>query len=135
MLLNRGIGTVSATFGPKPFGLYYVSVAHRNSVWTWSANPVSVTGTTPLYNFTTAQNMAYGNGQALAEAGQWAIYTGDINQDEFIDSNDFPDLDSDTFNGFVGYYTTDLNGDGFVDSNDFPVLDNNTFNGVVSQHP
>ena len=126
-------GLVSATFLPKAFGPYYVVVKHRNSIQTWSANPVAITGTTPLYNFASAPAQALGSNQALAETGVWAMYTGDVNQDDFIDSNDFPDLDNDIFNGVAFVYaTTDLNGDGFVDSNDFPVMDNNIFNGVAA---
>ena len=70
------------------------------------------------------------------ETGVWAIYTGDLNQDEFIDGNDFPDFDTDSFNGVNSEYkSTDMNGDGFVDGNDFPVFDVNSFNGVSSVHP
>ena len=77
-----------------------------------------------------------GDNQVAVESGVWALFTGDINQDDFIDSNDFPDLDTDIFNGVaLVYTTTDLNGDGFVDSNDFPVLDNNIFNEVAAVYP
>ena len=70
------------------------------------------------------------------EPGVWAIYTGDLNQDDFIDSFDFPIFDLDASNGVAGVYVaTDMNGDGFVDPFDFPVFDVNSFNGVSAVYP
>ena len=63
--------------------------------------------------------------------GNWAFYTGDINQDGYIDANDFPPYDADNHSAvrFV-YATTDFNGDGYVDANDYPVFDGNNHHGV-----
>ena len=88
------------------------------------------------YDFSTAASQAYGNNQIEVEPVVFAIYSGDLNQDGFIDSFDFPALDSDIFNGVSGVYVnTDLNGDGFVDSFDFPVFDANSYNGVSVMTP
>ena len=128
-------GMASANF-TKPGGEYYIAVRHRNTTQTWSAAPVLCSSATPLYNFSSAANKAFGNNQAEVAPGVWAMFTGDLNQDDFIDSNDFPDFDTDNFNGVNSVYVaTDMNGDGFVDSNDFPVFDNNSFNGVSSMRP
>ncbi len=128
-------GSVLANF-TQPEGSYYISVKHRNSIQTWSANPVECTASTVLYDFSASVSMAMGDNQAMVEAGVFAFYTGDINQDDFIDGNDFPAFDTDSFNGVAfEYVATDLNGDGFVDGNDFPVFDNNSFNGITSIHP
>jgi hypothetical protein len=109
---------------------YYLVVKHRNSIETWSANAIQLTSYT-YHNFTTAANKAYGENQIEMETNKWAFYTGDINQDGFVDSFDFPALDTDIFNGVSSaYVNTDLNGDGFVDSFDFPMFDVNSFNGV-----
>ncbi|MEO6489735.1 MAG: hypothetical protein ABIO04_07345, partial [Ferruginibacter sp.] len=92
-----------------------------------------------IYKFTTTGVLSHiaGTGvMAEVEPGVWAFFTGDLNQDEFIDGNDFPAFDNDSFNGVAfEYKATDLNGDGFVDANDFPVFDNNSFSGVSSIHP
>ncbi len=127
-------GTATATFAPVS-GSYYIAILHRNTVQTWSANPVPVGAVPASYDFTTAANKAFGDN--MVQIGSvWAFYTGDLNQDEFIDVNDFPDFDNDSFNGVAfEYKATDMNGDGFVDVNDFPVFDNNSFNGVTSIHP
>ena len=68
--------------------------------------------------------------------GIWSFYTGDVNQDEFIDIFDFPDYDLDNQN-FVAfeYKATDFNGDGFVDIFDFPIYDGNNQNFIFAIHP
>ena len=127
-------GTVSLTFTPIT-GSYYIAVKHRNSLQTWSANPVTVGQTPVLYDFSMAANKAYGNNMIQIGA-VWALYTGDINQDEFIDGFDYPAFDNDNLSGVTGVYsTTDMNGDGFVDGFDYPVFDNNNINGIESIHP
>ena len=128
-------GTASVPF-TQSAGLYYIAIKHRNTVQTWSANPIACSDNTALYDFTTAPDKAYGNNQVQVEPGVWAFFTGDMNQDEFIDGNDFPPFDADSYNGVnTVYVATDLNGDGFVDGNDFPVFDNNSYNGVSAVHP
>ena len=133
MLLTNG--TVSASLTQIP-GLYYIAIKHRNSLQTWSANPVTINATSSLYDFSLAANKAMNNSQVLLETGRYAFFTGDLNQDDFIDSNDFPSFDNDVFSGVAFIYVaTDLNGDGFVDSNDFPVFDQNNANGIYAGHP
>jgi hypothetical protein len=130
-------GTAVVTFA-QPAGSYYIAIKHRNTVQTWTGGPVACTTSTPLYDFSTAANKAYASNQALVAQGVWAFFTGDINQDEYIDGNDFPQYDFESSSGglYDGIYTpADMNGDGFVDGNDFPVFDNNSFNGVTSIHP
>ena len=127
-------GTASITF-PSLNGSYFIAVRHRNTIQTWSANPVAVGESPADYDFTTAANKAYGDNMKQV-SGVWVFFTGDINQDEFIDVNDFPEFDQDSYNGVnFEYKATDMNGDGFVDANDFPVFDLNSFNGVSSIHP
>ena len=128
-------GTVSVTF-TQPAGSYYIAIRHRNTLQTWSAAPVACTVSTPLYNFTTAANKAYANNQVQVVPGIWAFFTGDLNQDQFIDPFDFWGFDTDSQNGVQGVYVaTDFNGDGFVDPFDFQVFDENSQNGVSSIHP
>ena len=128
-------GLASATF-TEAAGSYYIAIKHRNAIQTWSTNPVTCSVSTALYDFSSAANRAMGNNQVEVETGVWAFYTGDLNQDDFIDGNDFPAFDNDSFNGIAQVYVaTDMNGDGFVDGNDFPVFDVNSFNGVSSVHP
>jgi hypothetical protein len=104
---------------------YYIVVKHRNSLETWSASVVLM-GTTTSYDFSSAATQAYGGNLVnLGLSGVFGIYAGDINQDGFIDGNDFTDVDNDNSNFASGYLYTDTNGDGFVDGNDFTLIDNN----------
>lgn len=132
LLSTNGIAT---TLFEAPNANYYISVQHRNSIETWSATAIACTNNT-VYDFTTQANKAYGNNQTLIATNVYAIHTGDINQDGFIDAFDFPMFDQDAYNNLNGMYVnTDLNGDGFVDSFDFPILDENMSFGVSSIHP
>ena len=114
---------------------YYLALQHRNSIRTWAAVPVTIAGFTG-YKFTADAADALGSNQVEVDPGIWAIYTGDINQDGFVDGFDFPLLDADITSGVSGVYAnTDLNGDGFVDSFDFPIYDTNSFAGISEVSP
>jgi len=126
-MIVRGLGVEGQS--------YFVVLKHRSGLETWSATPVLI-GQQSVFDFSTAASQAYGDNQTEVEPGVYAMYTGDINQDGFIDSFDFPALDTDIFNGVASVYVnTDLNGDGFVDGFDFPFLDINSFNGVSVMTP
>ena len=114
---------------------YYIAVKHRYSLETWSAEEILLEPLT-AYDFIYTDVNAYGANVADFGIPMFGLFTGDINQDGFIDSFDFPSLDTDIFNGVSGVYAnTDLNGDGFVDSFDFPIFDVNSANGVSAMTP
>ena len=133
-LLNLN-GTTVCTFTPSVSGSYYIAVRHRNGIQTWSASPVLFSTSPVNYDFTTAANKAYGNNMMQLAAGIWALYSGDINQDENTDLLDLSMLETDISNFSFGYKTTDLNGDGNVDLLDSPVLEDNINNFIFSNHP
>jgi hypothetical protein len=110
-------GTATCLF-PSMNNTYYVVIKHRNSVETWSSNPVMISGNSNYY-FTTALSQAYGSNQVQVENGIWALYSGDINQDGVVDGIDYNDWENDSNNFAGGYFSTDLNGDGIVDGLDF----------------
>lgn len=87
-----------------------------------------------MENAQAQSNPAFGDNQVVVDviAGQpvFAIYSGDINQDGFIDVIDYLDLDVDIQIGNSGYLSTDLNGDGFVDVLDYLLLDKNVLAGI-----
>ena len=129
-------GTSDLTFNNADIGSsYWIVVKHRNSIQTWSSSPVLIQPLTD-YNFSLSSSQAFGDNMKLVDNGIWAAYTGDVNQDEFIDIFDFPefDLDNQNFVSFL-YVSTDFNGDGFVDIFDFPVYDSNNQNFIFSIHP
>ncbi|MCK9616838.1 MAG: hypothetical protein M0R21_03280 [Lentimicrobiaceae bacterium] len=131
-LLSDGNATVQ--FPVSFSNSYYISVAQRNSITTWSATPVSMEAVTTFYDFTTAVTNAYGDN--LKHAGSnFLIFSGDINQDGFVDSADMSLLGNDATNFIMGYLATDINGDGFVDSADMTIVDDNAGNFVSSITP
>lgn len=129
-------GMVTFQLNSIPESRYYLVLRHRNSLETWNATPLMIRAGNNTYDFTDASSKAYGANMAEVEPGVWAIFTGDINQDGFIDASDFPYFDTDNMNGVFGQYVaTDLNGDGFVDASDFPIYDSNNMNGVFTISP
>ncbi len=118
-------GTASISLPGAAVGnYYYIVLKHRNSLETWSADSVLISSSLS-YDFSTAATQAYGSNMVDLGSGVFGIYAGDINQDGFIDGNDFTDVDNDNSNFASGYLYTDTNGDGFVDGNDFTLIDNN----------
>lgn len=89
---------------------YYLIIKHRNSIETWSSVTVQFISGSLNYDFTSAQNKAYGNNLKLVN-GKWCIYSGDVNQDGFVNSNDLMTVYSDNVIGAAGYLLTDLNND------------------------
>jgi hypothetical protein len=101
-----------------------------------SANAVSLSGSSSLYDFTTAQAKAYGTNamkDLLGNATVFGMFGGDGNGDGFVTAGDkniywFPQ------NGTIGYLSGDFNLDSFVTAGDknliwFPN------NGLVAQIP
>ncbi len=127
-------GTATANFVTLP-GPYYIVLKHRNAIETWSANPVTMTSPSTSYNFSNAVNKAYGDNLKQVDSGIWALYTGELNQDENIDLLDAQLMELDILLFNSGYLATDLNGDGNVDLLDTPVVESNINNFVFSYHP
>jgi hypothetical protein len=128
-------GTAIASFSAAANGSYYLSVKHRNAVNTWSATPVTIGPAVINYDFTTAATQAFGSNQVEVEPGVWAFYSGDIDQDYFVDSPDYSLWDADYNLGSIGAFPTDLDGDGFVDLPDYAIWEGNYINGVSSSQP
>jgi hypothetical protein len=138
-ILDSTTFTAAATLSNAASGNYYVVIKHRNSIETWSANPVAfIKGSTVSYDFTDAQSKAYGNNQVKVSTSpeRWAIYSGDVNQDGYVDPLDLALIDNDSYNYVSGNaLATDLNGDRYTDPLDLAIADNNSFNYVGIQRP
>ncbi len=136
-LLDSLTYTATGTFSTAASGNYYIVIKHRNSVETWSASGVTFTkGSTVSYDFTTAASQAYGNNETEVSTGVFAIYSGDCNQDGYVDPLDLSLVDQDSFNYVAGMaLATDVNGDKYVDPLDLSIVDQNSFNYVGIQRP
>jgi hypothetical protein len=134
-ILNTN-GTLSINDIPANLsGNYYIVIKHRNSIATWSNLPISFASSVINYNFTTSASSVYGDNLKPVGIGLFAIFVGDVNQDEVIDLSDLVDMDTDLTNGTVAYVVYDLNGDGVVDLSDLVAIDENLTNGVVAINP
>jgi hypothetical protein len=122
-------GTATISFPGSILGhSYYVAVRHRNSVETWSANPVTMTSTT-TYDFTTSLSSAYEDGvnppMKSLGMGRYGIYGGDVTQDGTIDAVDLQITENDASQFLFGYYQSDCTGDGAPDAVDLQIMENN----------
>ena len=121
ILSTSGIGNFY--FPNTAAGNYYLVIRHRNGIESWSAVPVNISEGTN-YNFTNAQNKAYGNNQSNLGDGNFAILSGDISeptlgigyQDGIIESQDYSDMENAVSITLQGYMPQDITGDGIVES-------------------
>jgi len=83
----------------------------------------------------TPTNNAYADNQVEVDPGVFAIYSGDINQDGYIDPFDYSILQTDILSFAFGYVDSDLNGDGYVDPYDYAIYQKNSLDFVSSIRP
>jgi hypothetical protein len=131
-LSTSGIATTTV-YGDLQ-GSYYITIKHRNSITTTSANPVSFNGSTVTYSFSSAASQAYGNNMKLV-GGKYVVYGGDLTQDGSIDTGDMVSVDNDSYNYMTGYLNSDTNGDGVIDTGDMVIVDNNAGNYISTITP
>jgi hypothetical protein len=114
-------------FSNAPPGNYYLMVRHRNSIETWSkaGGEAYVFGQTFSYDFTNATSQAFGSNLIL-NGSKYCIYSGDADQDGFVNLSDVILIYNDANNFINGYVRTDLNGDNISDLNDMIIAYNNS---------
>ena len=108
---------------------YYVEVRHRNALDTWSANPVMFSYQQTSIAFSVDEIYAYGNNEIQVDASPYnvfAFYSGDVNQDGYIDLTDVLAIYNGANNFLTGYVVTDLTGDSIVDLTDILMAYNNS---------
>lgn len=110
-------------------GSYYLTVKHRNSIETVSADPVSFASGIINYNFTTSATQAFGSNMKDM-GGVFAIYSGDVNVDGIVDGTDMASSENSSNAITLGYVPQDVNGDGIVDGSDMAIIENNS-NAIV----
>jgi hypothetical protein len=142
-LSTSGVATINI---PAIYnGSYYVTILHRNSIATVSAVPVSFSGATAQWNFSTAATQAYGNNLKNI-GGVYCLFTGDVSsagapypapavQDNVIDLNDLYYIYPSYLASDLGYKPGDLNGDGVVDLSDVYLAYANYLLGIYEITP
>jgi hypothetical protein len=113
---------------------YWIVLKHRNAIETWSSSPVTIAMNTN-YDFTTAQNKAYGSNmiRAFDNNQLWTVYSGDISdpvlglghQDGLIESQDYLDEENAVSIIKSGYVVEDISGDALVEAADYGIMENN----------
>ena len=122
-------GTAVLSVPGEYSGTYYITIRHRNSLETTTAVPVSFAGSTIEQSFGSRADV-YGGNLGTTPDGRFVIYAGDVNQDGFIDTQDYIDVDNDSYNYASGYLVSDVDGNGMVDTNDYIFIDNNNYNYI-----
>ena len=117
---------------------YYIEVTHRNALTTWSADPVTFVNSDASVAFSVNSNYAYGDNEIQVDNNPYdvfAFYSGDVNQDGFIDLTDVLTIYNGTNNFLTGYVVTDLTGDSIVDLTDILMAYNNSVKFVSVIRP
>jgi hypothetical protein len=110
-------GTSQVSFDGVAAGSYYIVVWHRDHLAIMSANPVALSSSSSLYDFTTAQAQAYGT-DPMADLGdsKYGLILGDANGDGIVDATDRSSAWNDRLQ--TGYKNSDVGLDGIVDASD-----------------
>ncbi len=122
-------GVSPLAFTASTPGNYYLVVRHRNHLAVMSANAMTLSLASTLFDFTQSGNSYGVDSQWQVAPSVYAMIAGDASGDGFIDINDFTDADNNQFNS--GYLLYDANLDGFIDINDFTDADNHQFLGTL----
>ena len=118
-------------------GSYYISVKHRNSLETWSYEPKIINNEFKSFTFKDALGSAYGNNMATVNSDDYdfGFYSGDVNQDGFIDLTDVILIINDANSFVTGYKVTDLTGNNITDLTDALFAYNNSVKFVSLVRP
>ncbi|MEO8666608.1 MAG: LamG-like jellyroll fold domain-containing protein [Ignavibacteria bacterium] len=118
---------------------YYIHMKHRNSIETWNSSLVGFDNfaSQATYDFTTDSTKAFGNNVIRVDDSpvKFAIYSGDINQDGFVNLNDILLTTNDATNFVTGYINTDVTGDNVANLSDILLTYNNSNNFVTVIKP
>ena len=132
-------GSASLLFGNAPSGQYYIVTTHRNSLETWSkpGGESLVRGTSAIYNFSNASSQTFGNNIKQVDTSplRFAVFSGDVNHDGFINLADVVGIYNDAGNFVTGYKVTDVNGDSITDLSDVIIANNNSVGFVTVVRP
>ena len=116
-----------------PETLYLISLKHRNSIEIWSNLSVIFKYSRSVYSFLLSSIVAcYGDNEIQVDTSpvRYGMYSGDVNQDGFIDLNDVVNISNKATEFTSGYVVQDLNGDNIADLNDVLLAYNNSTNFV-----
>lgn len=115
-----------------------VQLKHRNSIETWTSGVgIFLQNSDIIYRFSDNESRAFGDNEIQIDDDPFlfAIYSGDIDQNGFIDLTDVVLVFNDVSNFTTGYNKTDVTGDNISDLNDVILTFNNANNFVAKIVP
>ena len=144
-LIDSATGTIDSisfsnyfNFYNAPSGNYFIVVKHFNCIETWSKSGgeiLNANGSIYNYDFTTSISQSYGDNLKL-KGSKYCLYSGDVNQDGYIDLSDVVPINNDALIFLSGnYINTDLTADGIVDLTDLALGYNNSANFIRIRQP
>lgn len=113
---------------------YYVQILHRNAIEEYNGQPFNFVSNAGAYDFTSAVSKSYGDNLTLVGT-RYCSYSGDVNQNGFIDLSDIIDVSNSTDAFLTGYVPTDLNGDLSVTLEDLLICYNNAIKFISAKIP
>lgn len=118
-------GTSAVTFSSIAVGDYYIVVHHRNHLSVMSANPVSLSGSSALYDFTVG-GKAYGTNPVVNLSGNvYGMYAGDSDRNAVVSVLDYNAVGSQIFRS--GYLQGDHDMNGIITVLDYNLVGLNIF--------
>ena len=117
---------------------YYIEVTHRNALTTWSADPVTFVNSDASIAYSVNSIYAYGNNEIQVDNNPYdvfAFYSGDVNQNGYIDLTDVIQINNAANTFTTGYVVTDLTGNNAVDLTDVIMAYNNSVSFVSVVKP
>ncbi|MCB0726955.1 MAG: aryl-sulfate sulfotransferase [Ignavibacteriae bacterium] len=121
-----------------PTGNFYITVKHRNSLETWSrtGGELFTNGSTVNYDMTDISLKALGNNlvQVNSSPDIFALYSGDVVNDDFIELSDVIYTYNDAAIFANGYRVSDLTGNNITGLADVLIASNNSnlFVGTIT---
>jgi len=107
---------------------YYAEVKHRNSNRTWSKTVIAFSASSLIYDFSNEASKAFGDNQKEVDAipVRFAFYSGDENQDGFVNLADIVEVYNASVIFESGYKDSDMNGNNLTDLTDVIITNNNS---------
>lgn len=129
-----GVSTVK--FPGVVTGNFYVVIRHRNHLAVMTANPITLSYSAVLYDFSTAQTQAFGTNPMLDTGGSvWALISGDVNASGDFSATDLLQVRIGVRDGESGYIGKDINLSGDMSSTDLLRVRQGIINGYSTKVP
>jgi hypothetical protein len=118
----RADGSINVSDANIAQGFYNIAIRHRNHLGVISREAFEITGTTPLYNFSTRETLGV-NSQKIISTGIYAMWAGDTYADGEI--NAIERVSAWDNKNATGYKLDDCSMNGTVDASDRSFIWNN----------